>query len=75
VIHGDCRGNVTARTKLEIRRTGRVTGDVVTPVLLVEEGAMFNGVIRMGQEASARVLEEVPQVEPASESQRQMRRA
>src|SRR5262249_1254838 len=63
VIHGNFRGNVTARTKLEIRRTGRVTGDVVTPLLLVEEGAVFNGGIRMGQEASGRILEEVPPVE------------
>jgi cytoskeletal protein CcmA (bactofilin family) len=74
VVHGNFRGNVTARTKLEIRRTGKVTGDVVTPVLLVEEGAVFNGVIRMGQEASGRILEEVPQADGA-EAQRQARRA
>lgn len=72
VIHGTFKGNVTARTKLEIKRTGRVTGDVVTPVLLVEEGAVFNGVIRMGQEASGRILEEVP---APGEAPRQARRA
>ena len=58
VVHGELRGNLIARSKLEIRRTGRVHGDVVTPVLLVEEGAVFNGAIRMAQE-SGRLLEEV----------------
>jgi cytoskeletal protein CcmA (bactofilin family) len=58
VVHGEVRGNIVARSKLEIRRTGRVHGDVLTPVLLVEEGAAFNGAIRMSQE-SGRLLEEV----------------
>ena len=58
VVHGEVRGNIIARSKLEIRRTGRVHGDVLTPVLLVEEGAAFNGAIRMSQESS-RLLEEV----------------
>lgn len=58
VVHGEVRGNIIARSKLEIRRTGRVHGDVLTPVLLVEEGAAFNGAIRMSQE-SGRLLEEV----------------
>ena len=58
VVHGEVRGNIIARSKLEIRRTGRVHGDVLTPVLLGEEGAAFNGAIRMSQE-SGRLLEEV----------------
>ena len=58
VVHGELRGNLIARSKLEIRRTGRVYGDVITPVLLVEEGAVFNGAIRMTQESAGR-LEEV----------------
>src|SRR6267378_29099 len=59
VVHGELRGNLIARSKLEIRRTGRVHGDVATPVLLVEEGAVFNGAIRMTQEVGGRLLEEV----------------
>lgn len=59
VVHGELRGNLVARSKLEIRRTGRVHGDVITPMLLVEEGAVFNGAIRMTQEAAGRLLEEV----------------
>lgn len=59
VIHGTLQGDLTAKTKVEIRRTGKVHGDVVTPNLLVEEGAIFNGVIRMGQETTSRLLGEV----------------
>lgn len=59
VIYGSLQGNLFARSKVEIRRSGRVQGDVTTPVLLVEEGATFNGLIKMGQEATSRHLEEV----------------
>jgi len=71
VIHGSVQGNLIARSKLEIRRTGRVQGDVITPVLLVEEGAVFNGAIRMSHEAGARLLEEVRSNEAQSEGRRQ----
>jgi cytoskeletal protein CcmA (bactofilin family) len=59
VVHGDVHGSLIARSKIEIRRTGRVHGDVITPVLLVEEGAVFNGAIRMSQGSAASLLEEV----------------
>jgi cytoskeletal protein CcmA (bactofilin family) len=71
VVHGSVQGNLIARSKLEIRRTGRVHGDVITPVLLVEEGAVFNGAIRMTQEAAGRLLEEVRLNEGESEGRRQ----
>jgi len=76
VIHGSINGNLNARSKVEVRRTGRVDGDMMTPVLLVEEGAAFNGVIKMGQESSAsRVLEEVLPAGADAEAQRAARRA
>ncbi len=71
VVHGAIQGNLIARSKLEIRKTGRVHGDVITPVLLVEEGAVFNGAIRMTQEAGGRLLEDVRLTEADSEGRRQ----
>jgi cytoskeletal protein CcmA (bactofilin family) len=71
VVHGESHGNLIARSKLEIRRTGRVHGDVITPVLLVEEGAVFNGAIRMTQEASGRLLEDVRLKDVEAEGRRQ----
>ena len=67
VIQGALHGNLIAKTKVEIHKTGRVHGDVITPVLVIEEGAVFNGAIKMGQESS-RKLEEVP---PSSANPRQ----
>jgi cytoskeletal protein CcmA (bactofilin family) len=76
VIHGVVNGNLNARSKVEVRRTARVHGDMMTPMLLVEEGSVFNGVIKMGQEASAnRVLEEVLPADTDAEGLRAARRA
>jgi cytoskeletal protein CcmA (bactofilin family) len=71
VVHGLVQGNLIARSKLEIRKTGRVQGDVITPLLLVEEGAVFNGAIRMSQESGSRLLEEVRLGEVDADSRRQ----
>jgi cytoskeletal protein CcmA (bactofilin family) len=69
VIYGTLQGDLIARSRVEIRRTGRVHGDVITPVLLVEEGAVFNGAIRMGKEAAAQRLEEMLSAGTDSEEQ------
>lgn len=54
VIHGNLEGDLTARSRVEIHRSGKVTGDLMTPVLVVEEGAIFNGAVRMSQETVER---------------------
>lgn len=59
VVHGSLHGDLIARARLEIHRTGRLTGDAITPALLVEEGAVFNGAIRMGDQAALGSLEEI----------------
>jgi cytoskeletal protein CcmA (bactofilin family) len=58
VIRGSLRGNVNARARVEIYKTARVQGDITTPVLLVEEGALLSGAITMGKETS-QIPEEV----------------
>jgi cytoskeletal protein CcmA (bactofilin family) len=52
VIRGALHGNVNARSRVEIYKTARVQGDITTPVLLVEEGAMLSGAITMGKETA-----------------------
>ena len=39
IINGEIRGNIQATEKVEINATGRVIGSVITPKLIVEEGA------------------------------------
>ncbi|MFY9558061.1 MAG: polymer-forming cytoskeletal protein [Blastocatellia bacterium] len=52
VIRGEVRGNINARSRIEIYKTARVHGDMTTPVLLVEEGAMLSGAVTMGKESA-----------------------
>ena len=50
VILGSITGNLTAREKIEIRRTGHVVGDLVAATVAIEEGAYFKGSIDIARE-------------------------
>ncbi|MDQ3230396.1 MAG: polymer-forming cytoskeletal protein [Pseudobdellovibrionaceae bacterium] len=43
VIQGHLRGTVEAHGKVELSPTCVFEGDIITPVLVVQEGAQFNG--------------------------------
>jgi len=43
IVHGHVTGDIVARTKLEIRTPSRVTGNITTPSLVIQEGAVFEG--------------------------------
>ena len=49
VVNGTVVGDIQARGQLTLHKTARVDGDVSTPVLVVEEGAIFNGQLTMGK--------------------------
>lgn len=53
VIHGSVNGNVTAREKIEIRKTGQVLGDLVATGVAIEDGAYFKGSIEILREGEA----------------------
>ncbi|MBN1195881.1 MAG: polymer-forming cytoskeletal protein [Candidatus Aminicenantes bacterium] len=46
-INGRVKGNVTAKERAEIFANGRFTGKLVTPKLVIEEGAFFQGTCQM----------------------------
>lgn len=52
VVMGIVQGNITAE-RVEIRRTGRVWGNVTTSAFATEEGAFLRGQIRMEEELPA----------------------
>ncbi len=65
IIHGSVSGNITARDKVDIRKTGRVVGDLVSPGIGIEEGAYFKGSIEiLRDEATTSSLR--PSMEKAS---------
>jgi len=47
VVSGKLNGKINARDKIEIRRTGSVTGDLVSAGVAIEEGAYFKGSIEI----------------------------
>lgn len=58
VILGTVTGKVVAREKVEIRRSGRLVGDLTAGSVAIEEGAYFKGsidILREGAEEGARV--------------------
>lgn len=46
-INGKVKGSLNANDRIEIFSLGRVTGKLVTPKLIIEEGAFFQGSCQM----------------------------
>ncbi len=46
-ISGIVEGTITAKTSVKIHSTGRVYGDIFTPTLIIEHGAVFDGKCHM----------------------------
>jgi cytoskeletal protein CcmA (bactofilin family) len=57
-IYGTVVGNVTATKRIELGRVAKVTGDIQTPALVIENGAVFEGSCRMQQIKDAQAKEE-----------------
>jgi cytoskeletal protein CcmA (bactofilin family) len=47
LVSGEVRGNILGTVRVELRGTARVYGDVEAPVVVVEEGVLFEGHCRM----------------------------
>lgn len=48
-INGTVNGDIVARQRLELGRAARVNGNIQTPQLVIEQGALFEGSCRMIQ--------------------------
>jgi cytoskeletal protein CcmA (bactofilin family) len=53
VVSGTVVGNITAAQQVVLHKTARMEGDVCTPSLVVEEGAVLNGALSMGKGAAS----------------------
>ena len=53
VINGDYEGNVDSGGRFEIGSTGRVKGEIKTQVLVIKEGAFFEGSVVMARKTPA----------------------
>ena len=53
VIHGAINGDIIATQRLELGRTAKVNGNIQTPSLIIEQGAIFEGSCKMLQMSQA----------------------
>jgi cytoskeletal protein CcmA (bactofilin family) len=71
VVAGTVKGSIRSGARFEALPTGRITGDVQTPTIVVHEGAIINGQFRMGV---AEAAESAEATKPASVIQRRQAR-
>jgi cytoskeletal protein CcmA (bactofilin family) len=55
-ISGEVKGTIQAKDKVEVHSSGKVTGTIITPKLIVEEGAFL--------EANCQTTDKMPQAPP-----------
>jgi cytoskeletal protein CcmA (bactofilin family) len=53
-VNGTINGDITASERIEFGRSARVRGNIQTPALVIEEGAIFEGGCRMSKPEPAR---------------------
>jgi len=53
VVNGELVGNVYASERVELSGKARIFGDIESPILVLEEGVMFEGHCRMPRPAAA----------------------
>jgi len=59
-IHGIVNGDIVATDRIELGRAAKLTGNIQTPSLMIEQGAVFEGTSKMTQ---AKAAAEKPKVE------------
>jgi cytoskeletal protein CcmA (bactofilin family) len=63
VVHGNVSGDIRATSRLEIRRPAKVKGNISSPVLVIEEGASFEGKCSMGGEVKGVAEPAAPKID------------
>ncbi len=70
VIHGTINGDIVASQRLELGRAARVNGNIQTPSLVIEQGAVFEGSCRMAQLKTAQEKKQPEEKTDAKEKTR-----
>jgi len=68
IVLGEVAGNITVSEKLDIRGSGSVDGDIVSPIVAIAEGAHLRGSVDMQKKPTATaapVQAARPEVKPA----------
>ena len=67
VVSGEVKGNVRAKERIRLKTDGSVTGDLTTPEILIEDGALFKGSVEIDKGVEKGAQESAPsQLAPTS---------
>ena len=66
IVQGAVTGNITARERIEIRKTGRVLGDLMAAGIAIEDGAYFKGSIEILRDEDTKPAPTLARAEPVS---------
>lgn len=73
VIAGEYSGKLTCRERVEIRSTGRVSGQIDTAKLLLHEGGYFDGELHMQRPDNAAAAQNKPAAATSTDDSRSRR--
>ena len=69
-IVGRLEGNLNAEERVEIKQSGSLTGDVMAPRVVIEDGAKFKGSVDMNAEAHPLEKKEAPQYDVKTQNRK-----
>ena len=67
-VHGEVLGNVTATEKVEIKEKGKLRGDIISPRVIVNDGAFFKGGVDMEGENKTKLIDKRIETFPAEKA-------
>lgn len=62
VVEGVLIGNIDAKVRVMLLPTSRVYGDITTPEIIIQQGVLFEGKIRIVQDRSISVKDEIERI-------------
>lgn len=63
IVSGTVAGDIVAGAKVIVHKSGRIDGNVESPVVVMEDGAVINGQLKMGGRKTVSVLPAVAGVD------------
>jgi cytoskeletal protein CcmA (bactofilin family) len=60
IVSGEVHGNITAKTRIELHAPAKLYGNLTTPVIVIQEGVIFDGNCQMSKQGGAKAAPKPP---------------
>ena len=67
IIHGRVEGNIHGSSRVELRQSGVLTGDIVTQRIRIEDGAFFKGLVEIQKDEPKVTVEPAKEAAPTAQ--------